>query len=357
MNLKLPKFLRRSETRGYTDLFTSRLLSDATAGSTADASRSAALEIAAGLWSRSMSMAEVSGAGAFGDALTADVLAFIGRELCRCGEAVFVIETMPTARLIPAANWDVYGGADPASWMYRVNLDGPSRQVSRVIPADGLIHVRYAISAKRPHVGLSPLQVAADAGRLTGFTDRALGDEMSMPHGALAVMPDTAGNDDDEVDPLAAIRDDIGKLAGQIAFVETTAEGGGTGRSTSPQSDWMIRRVGADVPAAVGLLHSQAAMSALAACGVTGALAGIQTTDGASRREALRQFLRLTIAPIARLVAVELRRKLDVPELELDFNELYAADIRTQAQAFASLVAAGLEQSVAAKVAGVDDAV
>ena len=355
--MRFPKFLRRSEQRTYTDLLTNRLISDATASSAADGSRSAALEIAAGLWSRSMSMAEVSGAGAFTDALTADVLAFIGRELCRCGEAVFVIETIPTARLIPVANWDVYGGADPASWMYRVDLDGPSTHETRRVPGDGLIHVRYAISARQPHIGLSPLQVAADAGRLTGFTDRALGDEMSMPHGALITQPDVAGSDADAVDPLAAIRDDIGKLEGQIAFVPTTATGYDTGQANAPQSDWPIRRVGADVPAAVGLLHSQAAMSALAACGVTGALAGIQTTDGASRREALRQFLRLTIAPIARLVTVELRRKLDAPDLELGFNELYASDVRTQAQAVGSLVTAGMPLQQAAKVAGIDDGV
>ena len=318
--MKLPKFLRRSEQRTYTDLLTNRLISDATASSAADGSRSAALEIAAGLWSRSMSMAEVSGAGAFTDAISADVLAFIGRELCRCGEAVFVIETMPTARLIPVANWDVYGGADPASWMYRVDLDGPSAHETRRIPGDGLIHVRYAISARQPHIGLSPLQVAADAGRLTGVTDRALGDEMSMPHGALAIMPETPDDGTEGPDVLSMLRDDIGSLEGQIAFVETTAAGGGQGRANAPQSDWMIRRVGADVPAAVGLLHSQAAMSALAACGVTGALAGIQTTDGASRREALRQFLRLTVAPVAELVTVELRRKLDTPDLMLGFN-------------------------------------
>ena len=60
----------------------------------------------------------------------------IGRSLIRSGEFLGVIEMGmedDIPRLAPAASWSVTGGANPASWIYRVSLAGPSQQTARSI--------------------------------------------------------------------------------------------------------------------------------------------------------------------------------------------------------------------------------
>ena len=52
----------------------------------------------------------------------------------------------------------------------------------------------------------------------------------------------------------------------------------------------------------------------------------------AASREGFRQFLHLTIKPLAALVVAELRDKLEVPELAFHFDELSAADIAGRAR-------------------------
>ena len=49
--------------------------------------------------------------------------------------------------------------------------------------------------------------------------------------------------------------------------------------------------------------------------------------DGTAMRESMRRFLHSTIQPVADVALVELRLKLDSPDLALDFSRLFASDL------------------------------
>ena len=102
----------------------------------------AAAEAAAGCWSRAFAVGMPTPA----------VLACIGRELILRGEIVFDIRMSGASlALIPASNWDVEGrGPDPATWRYRVYLNGPSGTTVAMRPAAGVVHAVYSVDPARP---------------------------------------------------------------------------------------------------------------------------------------------------------------------------------------------------------------
>ena len=86
----------------------------------------------------------------------------------------------------------------------------------------------------------------------------------------------------------------------------------------------------------------------LSACGVSP-----QVFDsGAAAREAWRGFLHGAVQPLAELLAVELRDKLDEPHLRLSFDRLFASDLSGRARAFQSMVGGGMDVTKAAALAG-----
>lgn len=87
----------------------------------------------------------------------------------------------------------------------------------------------------------------------------------------------------------------------------------------------------------------------LSACGVSPA--PFDAKAGAASREAYRQLLHATIAPIGRIVVAELRAKLG-PAVNLRFDPLFAGDIQGRARAFLSLVGGGMDASKAAALSG-----
>ena len=91
----------------------------------------------------------------------------------------------------------------------------------------------------------------------------------------------------------------------------------------------------------------------MAACGVPVEL--IEAGQGTASREAYRRFLHSTIAPVARIAAHEIGRKLDVENLAFKFDALRASDVAGKARAFAGMVGAGLSADVALGLAGLVD--
>ena len=115
----------------YTDLIVTAAESAASIGTVRSSSLSV-LESCAGLIARSLAAAYVRpGTGAVSPAL----LHQVGADLVRRGEAVHVLDITDrgTVRWLPAADWDVTGGPDPESWVYRVRLAGPSMTISRTV--------------------------------------------------------------------------------------------------------------------------------------------------------------------------------------------------------------------------------
>ena len=97
-------------------------------------------------------------------------------------------------------------------------------------------------------------------------------------------------------------------------------------------------------------LASDAFDRTLAACGLNPGLFS-STGDGTRMREGLRQFHLGTVLPIAKMIEAELRAKLET-DISLRFD-LYATDLAGRAQAFAKLVAGGMELDRAAAVSGI----
>ena len=63
--------------------------------------------------------------------------------------------------------------------------------------------------------------------------------------------------------------------------------------------------------------------------------------DLAALREAYRQFVHLSVAPVGKAVAAELALKLDMPGLAFDRSGLMAADVAGKARAFQALTGGG----------------
>ena len=100
-------------------------------------------------------------------------------------------------------------------------------------------------------------------------------------------------------------------------------------------------------------LHETASREVALCCGVPTALLA-ESPTGTGTREAWRQFLFGTVAPLGKLVAAELSRKLDAP-ISLTWADLRASDLAGRARAFQSMVGGGMDLSRAAALAGLMD--
>ena len=341
---------QRREARGsqpFTDAIVDAIAAQAAGTTAGDPGAIAALETAAGLWSRSLAAATVTPSV---PALTADVLALVGRDLIRRGESVFAIEVEQGAPVLrPAGSWDVRGPWRESEWRYRLDLFGPSGNVTRFLPAAAVVHVRYAVDPARPWQGLSPLAWARSTGTLAANLEQRLGEEASGSVARLIPVPQDGGDSGDD-DPLAKLKADIARGKGRALLVETTAAAWGEGKAAAPQSDWKQSRIGPDPPATLATLRSDAALAVLDACGVPRAMA--TEADGTAQREAWRRFVMGSVEPVARIVARELGAKLDAPGLAFDFTNLWGHDLAGRAAAFQKLVQGGVAVNEALVTAG-----
>ena len=337
---------RESSGGGYEAAILSAF--EAAAGAPARAGATAALETASGLVARCLASGVVSGAPA--GAVTPATLAQIGRSLIRQGESVWAIDVDPEGRvrLAVAGHHDVYGGADPAAWTYRISSYGPSATLTRMLPAAAVVHCRYLTDPIRPWCGVGPLQAATIAGRLSAETAAALADAESGPRGSLMPLP--VDGEDPTVD---ALKSDLRSLAGKLAFVESVNVMHAGAAGNAPQDDWKTRRLGANPPAGEVSLLERAFVEVLSAAGVPPAL--FEKGDGSGAREAFRRFLHATLQPLADLIALELSAKLDA-DVTLNLDRLFAADLAGRARAFQSMVGGGMDPGKAAGLAGLMEA-
>lgn len=319
----------------------------------------AALEAAAGAYSRAFAVAEVDEAGPWRSALSAALLGSVGRGLIRAGEVVYRIDVEDgVPSLIPASSWQVRGGPDPGSWRYHLTEEGPTRTRTRVAASDEVVHFVYAHDPARPWQGRSPLSYASGTSDLLAEIERALADEVKGPRGSLVPIPEggVAQTDEDQgTSELDVLSTKIARLDGGLMLVESGVGGWGdpAAGTRSGAADLSPRRVGANPPASTVSLRSEAAVAVLAACGVPPSI--IEGADASGQREGLRRFLHGSVSPLGELVAVELRRKLERPDLALGFRRLYAADLQGRARAVQSLTGAGLALAEARQIAGLDE--
>ena len=341
---------QRREVRGavpFTDAIVDAIAAQAAGTSAGDPGAIAALETAAGLWARAFAAATLEPAH---PALTPGALALIARDLIRRGESVFALEVEGGAPVLrPAGSWDVRGPWRESDWRYRLDLFGPSGNVTRFLPADSVVHVRYAVDPSRPWHGVSPLAWARATGTLAANLEQRLGEEAGGAVSRLIPIPSDGGDGGGD-DPHAALKADIAAGKGRALLVETTAAGWAEGKGAAPLADWKQQRIGPDPPAALATLRSDAAMAVLDACGVPRAL--VSAEDGTAQREAWRRFVMGSVEPVARTVALEVGGKLELPGLRFGFESLWAHDLAGRAQAFKGMVTAGMDIERAVALAG-----
>ena len=340
-------FKRETRDSSFTDTLIAQIVSQASGATLAQPAATGALEASASIVARCFAAADVAGPDQFVAALGPSTLSMIGRALIRQGEIVFAIEIIKgRVVLLPAASWDVTGEHDPASWTYRLTLGGPSRLTTlEPVAANSMVHVRLQADPEQPWRGVSPLAIAAIAGRLSAETMQALADEASGPRGMLLPTP-VDGNDP----TIAALKSDIRSLRGKVALVESTSSGwAADGSQQRPKGDWESRRLGAAPGAPLIEQAELASREVFAACGVPYSLVGV--SEGTGQREGFRRLMHATVTPLARIVAEELSAKFEV-DIGLSFDGLFAADLAGRARAFQSLVNGGMDATKAAGLAG-----
>ena len=281
------------------------------------------------------------------------MMATIGRRLIRNGAAMFLIDVDPmgTVQLIEATAWDVMGTWRPSTWSYRLDLMGPSNSTHTVrVPADQVIHFRYATNPDHPWLGIPPMAICQETAKLHASLERVLRDESSGTRGYLLPVPPGEAEGDDDDMGVDTLKSDLRSLSGQTMLVETTAGGWGEGSLAAPHRDWQPSRIGPAFPDAVVKARMDTGRSVMQACGVPlSILEGGQ--DASAQREGWRRFLHGSLQPLAEVVAEELSMKLG-GRIQIRFENLFASDVQGRARAFESMVKGGLEVERAAALSG-----
>ena len=337
----------------YTNALVAAISANAGGLTSAYPTSTGALEAAAGFVGKAFAAAEITASDAIVAALDPPTMAMIGRALIRRGEIVMLIrvDAERGLTLLPCQSHDVAGSPDPTTWTYRCSVGGPERTLTYAgVPAEGVIHLRYATDPERPWRGYGPLGVALLAGRLSAETVSALADEVSGPRGTLLGVP-VDGNDP----TVEKLRTDIAGLKGRTALWQGGSDWDNEG--TGGKAGMGTVRLGANPPASLVELHKRATQEVYAACGLNPSI--FESGTGTQARESYRQALFGTIAPLGRIVETELRNKLNDPGITIEWSELRAADIASRARAFQSMVGGGMDLAQAAALSGLmvqDDA-
>ena len=170
------------ETRGAGN-YTDQLLSGSylTATGRLHAASLAGVQVAAGIIGRALASATVEGdSGAVGPQL----LEAVGTDLVRAGRFLGRLTVGPAGRLriIRSASLPsvIYGSADPDSWVYWLQEDGPSDSRTVRATAAEVINVRINSDSRRPWEGCAPLAQAAASGQLAARLASSLGDEADI---------------------------------------------------------------------------------------------------------------------------------------------------------------------------------
>ena len=359
---------RRPEIRTDATSLAINLLTAAVGATAAQTWAAGAVEVAAGIWARTLSTAAVDGAP-----VGPRWLAETGRALARTGQAVYLLDvgTAGRVRLLRATITDVWGdGPDPADWWYRLTVTGPRSTNTVTAPAASVVHVRYATEAHSPARGVSPLQYAALTGTLTANLEQSLGFEaggavanlITLPAGFNG-QPPTATDDDGEPlpqdDPLPSdnLAEVIRTAKGRTLLPETTADNwNGDPNARPPRRDFEPQRLGADPPQALIQLRRHVEDSVLACFGIPSPLGPGGLTDGTAAREGARRLWTMTIQPLGAVIAEELSRVLERP-VSIEYGRPSGmADLAARARAVGALAKAGVSTEDAMLLTGWDDA-
>ena len=342
-----------AERRSYSSLILGAVEAAARGGGSPAAAwaRAAACEIACLFWSRGLATATVEPQTKRSAALTPLTCATIVRRLARNGEYCAVLDVRDgRLQLDECWEWFVTGRPRRSEWTYRCTQSGPSFTETRTLPAEEVLHVRYAWAPEQPWRGASPAAFAANGAGLVGGIDTTLAGEANSPSGYVMPAADLGGDKlDDDADPFATMRAELASLRGGLTVAPTQKDALGRGSDAAPASDYASQRFGFSPPEELTALRRQALIDALGMYGIPGPLVD-ERAASATYREAARTFREATLPAIAAIIAEQVGEQIGQPDLRFVFPTI--SDISVRARAVNSLVQAGLKVEAAREIVG-----
>ena len=353
-------FKRRAEDRASSVLvnsegFTGAVLAAVTQGA------SAAQGIIGTRYSLAFAAAEISPDTPVLSALSPQVLAMVGQQLATAGNSVWLIQTDGgQVRLLPAASWDLRGGLAEPDWLYRLDLFGPGGNTTTTVQSAGVLHARINALPGSPWQGRSFLATAPATDTVLRCVDAFLTGQLSNGHGRVLVMPArpsslTKQDDQGTTPAVLELKTQVSKtlqgMTGQTAvgrsFASLTK-----GASQDRPSDWHAINFGPQLSPEIEALRKSVELSLLAVAGLPLALFDSRSSAGASR-EGYRQWGHATLNPLGRVVAGEVRAKLE-PSAQLAFRGIWSADIQARGRALKAITDAGVDLAQARQLAGLE---
>ncbi len=319
---------REKRSTSYTDLIVAGLVAKTGDSSTSDLL--ASVEMAAGLWERSLAAGKSS-------ELTSSQLGLIGRQLLLTGESCWWKSR--ASGLWPVSQWDIKGTSPAQSrWTYRLTLDGPGGTITKNASSSQVLHVRIGVNPSRLWEGSSPLARSQATRDALKQVERSLKQEHAGPTGSVLPAPDPEDSN---------LKDALLKLQGKVLLVEQS-ELGLAGEGHAGRTTWTPKRLGPDPSEGTLTAREQLQRSLLTAAGLPPSMVAPSTANSA--REGLRQFLWLTINPVVSLISEELERVGLDPAI--DMSDLNASDLAGRARALGQMTKAGVPLPDARRLTG-----
>ncbi len=191
-----------------------------------------------------------------------------------------------------------------------------------------------------------PESAAGLTTEVVALAERLWARELGSAHGYIMSLPAVTTDEDED----GGISDQCAAAEGHLLNLETATGGHGFGKDQAPQSEYSVKRFGADFPAEIRLVHEWAVAELMAAAGCPVEL--LVTSDGAGMRESWRRFTAATINPLGAIVADQASAKLPDP-VGITFHRLRGSDVQGLARAIKSLVDAGFDRAAALEIVGI----
>ena len=261
----------------------------------------AAVEAVAGRVASMLSVARVEGGRRAEQALTPTVLAMIGRQLIERGESLHAVKVRREGSLylVPAQDlWTVYGGEDPEEWIVDATLAGAQTVTQHVAPRAGWLHIIRDATPGYPWRGVSGLQRVQVTNAMATAAEDALLREARQPVKQIVPVPQGISQDTKN-----ELRSHLTDRTTMLGLPETTAGGWAAGRSSAPTTDWKPYRLQPMPQDALVQAASDSQARVVSALGAHPALIGGGSgSTGTVDREAVKQFRKFLMYPIARLI-------------------------------------------------------
>lgn len=311
----------------------------------AGATATAAVESAAGLYSRAVAGCDLSGVP---PGITPIALAAHARQCLVRGESFALLMD---GELIPAASVDVRG--DAAGLRYQLQVQYPDAYETVTAPEARVFHARWSSDASGSWwIGRGPLQRASVTAAAVGLVEQAVKSEARIPSVSIIPMP-SGGLGQDQRDSISAQIQKAVRSAHGLAFPTGTfgsAESFGTGKASA--AEFAQRRIQSAPDAGLIQLRAQLTESVYHACGCSAGLFN-PAAAGPSLRACWQRFVVGSVRPLCLMFSEQLR-KLPGANPVWDFSPLASRSGQSFARDLQSLKAAGYSLEDAQHLLGAD---